>query len=70
MSAKNLKSEFFTSKTNIVSGYCNVDVYRLNADGSSTYIGSWGGYADSQESCDAKGRWIIAQLNMGLEPVW
>lgn len=71
VSAKNFKSEFFISKTNMmIGGYCNVDIYEQNADGSTTYIGSWGGYADSQESCNAKGRWILAQLQMGLEPVW
>lgn len=49
-------------------GYCSIDVYRVNADGSSTFIGSWGGYASSQEACNAKGNSIITQLNMGIAP--
>lgn len=74
MSASNLenvkKTNSFTNNTTIAGGYCNVDIYQQNADGSSTYIGSWGGYASSQEACDAKGRWIIFQLQNGLEPIW
>lgn len=41
---------------------------KKNADGSSTYVGSWGGYADSQAECNAKGRSIVAQLSMGISP--
>lgn len=57
-----------TSQVEMVGGYCTVNVYRLNRDGSSTLIGSWGGYADSQAACDAKGSSIVAQLSIGISP--
>lgn len=62
------QKESFTITSDVDGGYCTVDVYRINRDGSSTYIGSWGGYADSQEACNAKGNSIVALLSMGIAP--
>lgn len=60
-----VKKQNFETNINMSGGYCEVTVYRRNADGSSTLVGIWGGYADSQEACDAKGRSIIFQLEIG-----
>lgn len=71
MSANHVESTETTNlrnTTTLIGGYCHIDVYRTNQDGSQTYIGSWGGYADSQEACDAKGRSITAQLSMSIPP--
>lgn len=60
--------ENFSVDSKMVGGYCYVSVYRTNLDGSQTYVGSWGGYATSDEDCQAKGRSIVAQLSIGIEP--
>lgn len=57
----------FESKTIMYGGYCHVDVYRQNSDGSSTYIGSWGGYTDSEQACSSKARSITFLLQMGVD---
>ncbi len=57
----------FESYTTAYGGYCHVDVYRQNSDGSSTYIGSWGGYTDSQQECNSKARSITFLLQMGVD---
>ena len=70
-SAKNVELEnkcSFQTSVEMIGGYCPVSVYRVNGDGSSTYIGTWSGYADSQEDCNKEGRAITALLQMGVEP--
>lgn len=62
------KNASLQTDTAIAGGYCTVNVYQLNRDGSSTLIGSWGGYAESQADCDAKGNSIVAQISIGISP--
>ncbi|UFH31675.1 hypothetical protein LNP04_17170 [Chryseobacterium sp. C-71] len=58
----------FSSKTEIVGGFCTITIYRNNADGSQSVVRQLTSYESSEEACQGRAASIAGQLAIGISP--